>query len=125
MTGETSSQLVQSIAAAETGSTAEVRVHLSRTWLERDTFGRAARLFERFGMFRTAERNAVLIYVNLRKRKLALVGDEGWTGRVNDRFWNTLAEELGKDLAAHPPEKAVSFTVLALGEALRQLFPAK
>ena len=117
------SPILIALADAERGTTGEIRVHLSRRWIERDPFTRATALFREFGMGRTARRNAVLVYVNLRRRKFALVADEGITESVGARFWEKLSRELTVDLRSTHPENAVAMTVSRIGDALRKYFP--
>jgi uncharacterized membrane protein len=119
------SPILIALAEAESGSTGEIRVHLSRRWIERDPFARAAALFREFGMARTAKRNAVLVYVNLRRHKFAIAADEGINSAVGQRFWEKLSRELAVDLRSTHPEKAVAMTVTRIGEALKKHFPAE
>ena len=117
------SPILTALSEAERGSNGEIRVHLSRRWFERDPFGRATALFREFGMTKTAKRNGVLIYVNLKRHKFAIVGDEGITGVVGNRYWEKLGRELTVDLRSTHHENAVALTVLRVGEALRKHFP--
>ncbi|MGZ3699767.1 MAG: TPM domain-containing protein [Bdellovibrionota bacterium] len=117
------SPIIEAIAAAETGTTGEIRVHLSRRLIERDAFGRAQKLFKKFGMSRTTHRNGVLLYVNMRRRKFAIIGDEGIHKTVGQRYWEELAKNLGEDLRSTHLERAVAMAVLTIGETLRKFFP--
>ena len=74
-------------------------------------------------MTRTTKRNAVLIYLNLRKRKLAIVADEGMHQAVGQRFWEKLGRELRANLHSTYYENAVAITVREVGEALKKHFP--
>lgn len=116
-------RIVMAIAAAERGTTGEIRVHLSKRWIERNSMKRARRLFARFGMSQTPDRNAVLLYVNLRRRKLAVIGDLGIHSRVGERFWNQLASGLRADLRATHPENAIAIAVAKVGQELCRYFP--
>ena len=118
------SPILIALTESERGSTGEIRVHLSRRWLERDAFARAAKLFREFGMVKTAKRNGVLIYVNLRRHKFAIVGDAGITEVVGNRYWEKLGRELAVDLRSTHHENAVAMTVRRVGDALRKHFPA-
>jgi uncharacterized membrane protein len=115
--------IVRAIALAEAGTTGEIRVHLTRRLLEKDPFARALRLFERFGMSRTLQRNAVLLYVNLRRRKFAIVADQGLDQVLGQPYWRKLARQLTEDLRGTDPERAVALAVESLGEALKRHFP--
>jgi uncharacterized membrane protein len=124
LNGKKFSPIVQAIALAETGTTGEIRVHLSKRWFERDPYFRAVRLFTRFQMNNTSQRNAVLLYVNLRKKKFAVVGDTGVHQKVGQEFWENLAATLRQDLQSTHPERAISSAVETVGKALQKFFPA-
>lgn len=117
------SPIVQAIALAEAGTTGEIRVHLSRRFFEKDAYARAQRLFKRFGMSRTAQRNAVLLYVNLRRRKFAIIGDEGIHKNVGQEFWEKLARDLATHLRSTHPERAIALGVEEIGRVLKRFFP--
>lgn len=117
------SPIVQAITDAERASTGEIRVHLSRRWIEKDPFDRAFRLFHQFGMTKTRQRNAVLLYINLRKKKFAIVGDEGIHHVVGQRYWEELALHLKQDLQSTHIENAVALAVRTIGMTLKKFFP--
>lgn len=120
-----SDPIVRAIAISEAGTTGEIRVHLSKRLWEKDPYGRALRLFERFGMSRTSQRNAVLLYVNLRRRRFAIVGDQGIDQAAGQAFWKELARQLTEDLRATDPERAIAMAITSLGRELRDHFPAE
>ena len=69
-------RIEHAIAQAELTTSAELRVHLEDNCKE-DPLDRAAYLFEKLEMHKTALRNGVLIYVAFQDRKLAILGDAG------------------------------------------------
>jgi uncharacterized membrane protein len=123
-TAEKFSPIVQAIAEAEKATTGEIRVHLSRRLWDPDPYGRARRLFAEYGMTRTAQRNGVLLYINLRKRRFALVGDEGVHQTVGQKYWEDLAQALHEDLMSTHIENAVAIAVRTIGATLQRFFPA-
>ena len=74
-------------------------------------------------MDRTEKRNSVLLYFNLRKRKFAIVGDDGVHTALGQKYWEQLGRDLRENLHATHLERAVALTVKQLGEALRAFFP--
>ncbi len=122
--GNQQSPIVQAIAHAEAGTTGEIRVHLSRKWIEQNPMQRARTLFEQFGMHQTTHRNAVLIYVNLRRRKFAIFGDSGVNEVVGPHYWEQVATNLREHLRGTHPERAIAFSVQEVGEVLKKYFPA-
>ena len=120
----TRSPIVSAIARAERGTTGEIRVHLSRRRWDPDPFARAQKIFTQLGMFRTNQRNGVLLYVNLRKRKFAIIGDEGIHKAVGGRYWEELSQALRDDLHSTHLENAIALAVRTIGLTLARFFPA-
>jgi uncharacterized membrane protein len=120
------------IKAAESRTSAEIRVHLERRVPRRllrrrpDALARAQHVFRRLGMHRTAERHGVLIYVAVEERRLAVVGDEGIHGRVGDLHWNEVRDLMIETLRENgPPRRALERAIEALGRALAEHFPRR
>ena len=121
-------RIVQAIRAAEVNTSGEIRVYIQRGKLSADAVIAAQKRFQRLGMHRTTDRNAVLIYVAPRAHKFAVVGDkaihekrgENYWQRVvdlmrehfrNERFSDALVEaigDVGAALAAHFPKRSTS-----------------
>jgi uncharacterized membrane protein len=74
-------------------------------------------------MFRTTVRNGVLIYVNLRKKKFAIVADVGIYQVVGQDYWRRLGIELTEHLRSTQSEKAIALAVQSVGEVLRREYP--
>lgn len=117
------SPIVEAIREAESETTAEIRVHLSHRLIERDPFGRAVKLFQQYGMGRTTHRNAVLIYINFRRKKFAIIGDEGAHQALGQRYWEEMSRELKRNFASTHPENAIALAIRKLGERLSKDFP--
>src|SRR5574341_1335500 len=83
--------ITEAVRAAESRTSAEIRVHLDRrlprSFLGKRVDARARALFAKLGMHRTAARHGVLVYLALDDKKLAVVGDVGIHARVGDRHW--------------------------------------
>jgi uncharacterized membrane protein len=112
------------IASAEAGTSAEIRVHLDAR-CPGEALARAALVFERLGMHRTAARHGVLIYVSIEDRKLAVLGDRGIHERVGQAYWDGLVESV---LAHFRGERFRDGLVHAVGEVsavLRRHFPRR
>lgn len=120
---EESSPILKAIQEAEAGTTGEIRVHLSKRLFEKDPFKRALEIFNSYEMFRTRDRNAVLIYVNLKKRQFAIVGDHGLCQVVDPSAWRSLSHELSDHLRSTHPERAIASTVMSIGAILKKFFP--
>lgn len=122
---ETHSPIVDAIRDAENLSSGQIRVHLSKKWIESDPTARAQQLFDQYRMADTPSRNSVLIYVNLRKRKFAILGDAGINQAVEPHFWQKIALELTENLRSTQSERAIGFTVTSIGQTLKKYFPSQ
>jgi uncharacterized membrane protein len=112
----------RAIAEEEAHTSGEIRVHLDPRCSD-DPLHRARTVFTTLGMQRTAGRNAVLIYVSIEDRRLALVGDVGVAARVSSAFWTDRCADLAAQLHAGRAGEGLIATVHAVGQTLRRHFP--
>ena len=123
--------IVHAIVAAEAETSGEIRVHLerrvprSRDNKRGDVVRRAYEVFNHLGMNRAPERHAVLIFLALEDRKLAVVGDEGIHGRVGDPYWGRVRDLMVEKLRADAPRDALLAAILEVGRALQEHFPRR
>lgn len=125
---EEQAQLRAAIHAAEDRTSGEIRVHVERDLPRRgqaagDAYLRARELFARLGMHRTAARNGVLVYLALRSRALAIVGDEGLHARVGDAFWREVVAVMLPAFAQDRPAEGLAAGIAMIGERLKAHFP--
>jgi uncharacterized membrane protein len=88
LTAEQESEIVEAIRLAEENTSGEIRVHIEEK-SEKPPFERAKEVFNNLEMFKTEARNAVLFYVDVADKKLAIIGDEGIDKVVSADFWNS------------------------------------
>jgi len=81
------------IRQAELDTSGEIRVHVETTCTG-DVMDRAAKLFEKLNMHKTRLRNGVLIYLAIRNRKFAILGDVGINGVVPENFWDGIEADM-------------------------------
>jgi uncharacterized membrane protein len=124
--------VTRAIKAAESRTSAEIRVHLERRVPRRlllgpapDVMTRARHVFRRLGMHKTAERHGVLIYLAVEDRRFAVVGDEGIHGRVGDPHWHRVRDLMADKLRANAPREAIERGVVELGRALAEHYPRR
>jgi uncharacterized membrane protein len=124
--------IARAIRAAESRTSAEIRVHLERRVPRRlllgrrpDVVTRAHQVFRRLGMHRTAERHGVLVYLAVVDRRLAVVGDEGIHGRVGDSHWHRVRDVMVERLKSNAPREAIERAVEELGRALAEHYPRR
>ena len=101
----------------------EVRVFVESKCSYVDAIDRAAELFFKLQMQKTDDRNAVLVYVAMKDRQLAVFGDEGIHKRVGDEYWNTEVKKMISNFNRENYAKGISEVVKDIGVALTQHFP--
>ncbi len=121
--------ITRAIAAAESRTSAEIRVHLERRVPRRlfrrtpGALARAHEVFRHLGMHRAAERHGVLIYLAVEDRKLAVVGDAGIHGRVGAGHWHEVRDRMVDKLRAGAPREAIVGAIQETGRALAAHYP--
>src|SRR6266436_1546170 len=126
-------RIVQAIRDAESKASGEIRVYVQRGKLSADPLIVAQKKFQRLGMHKTRERNAVLIFLAPRAHKFAVVGDKAIHERCGEQFWQHVVSgmrthfqnekfshaivegigEVGKVLAAHFPRTSANANELS------------
>jgi uncharacterized membrane protein len=117
-------KIVAEIATAERNTSGEIRVFVSRQKPD-DALARARQRFEKLGMTRTRQRNAVLIYFAPLVRKFAVIGDSGVHEKCGLPFWEETVTEIGAHLREEHFTEAVLHAVRKVGAVLAQHFPAE
>ena len=74
-------------------------------------------------MHRTAARNGVLVYMAVRSRKFAVVGDEELHRRVGDGFWEDVVARMGEAFGEGRFVEGIEGGIGLIGEKLREFFP--
>ncbi|MBS1933336.1 MAG: TPM domain-containing protein, partial [Bacteroidetes bacterium] len=87
-TDEEQQEIVAAIASAEKQTSGEIRVYIENRCRFLDPIDRAAEAFYALKMENTEAHNAVLVYVAIKDRQLALYGDKGIHEKVGSKFWN-------------------------------------
>lgn len=118
------SPIVAAIAEAERGTTGEIRVHITKRLIEPNVFKRAQKVFTKLKMNETQQRNAILLYVNIKRHRFAIVGDQGIHAIVGKKYWEELSQGLTQDLQSTHYERAIAIAVKTLGETLKRYFPS-
>jgi uncharacterized membrane protein len=88
-----------------------------------DAIDRAAEVFLKLQMQKTVERNAVLIYVAIADRQLAVYGDEGIHTRVGQEYWDRAVKEMISSFNRENYAEGIRDCVAEIGEALHEHFP--
>lgn len=122
LTSEEQEKILSSIREAEKETSGEIRVHIDSTCSE-DVLDRAAWMFKKLGMEKTAERNGVLFYLAVKDRKFAVLGDAGINAKVPEGFWDCIKELLAANFREGKFGHGLSEGILLTGKQLKVHFP--
>jgi len=115
--------IVKAIRHAEQRTSGEVRVFVESRCSWMDAMDRAAEVFFTLKMEKTEQRNAVLVYIALKDRQLAVFGDEGIHQKVGSEYWNKVVGEMLATFNKDNYAKGIADCVIQIGEALTTHFP--
>jgi uncharacterized membrane protein len=118
-------RIIQTIRDSEAKTSGEIRVYIQRGKLSGDPLVAARKKFRRLGMQRTAERNAVLIFVAPRARKFAVVGDKAVHEECGDALWQRLVERMQTHFRDENFTDALVGAIAEIGHALAAHFPKR
>jgi uncharacterized membrane protein len=123
-TTEQQAQILAAVKEAENETSGEIRVHLETSCNE-DVLDRAAWIFKKLGMHRTAERNGVLFYLAVDDRKFAVIGDAGINSKVPAGFWDEVKALLLENFREGRFSDGLSEGIILAGTHLKKHFPHK
>jgi len=112
------------IKNAELDTSGEIRVHIENV-CEGEVLDRAAFVFKQLGMNKTDLRNGVLIYLAVKNRKFAIIGDSGINKVVPPDFWSEIKHKMLNHFRIDEFEKGLCEAVTSVGEQLKSYFPHK
>lgn len=119
---ENSARLVKAIETAEKNTSGEIRVHIE-SQCKSDPYLRAAYLFGKLDMFKTKDRNAILLYLAVNSRKFAIVGDSGINAKVGAEYWNEVKDQMLSDFRSGDFLGGMEKAILSVGDKLKVFFP--
>lgn len=122
-TAEEKQLIIQSVRLAEQMTSGEIRVYVEPRCSYMNAIDRAAEIFFRLGMQNTVDRNAVLVYVALKDKQLAIFGDKGIHEKVGDAFWNQEVQKMIQNFNRSNYAEGIIEVVTDIGRALKEHFP--
>jgi uncharacterized membrane protein len=114
--------IVRAIGEAEHATSGEIRVHIE-TSCKADVLDEAAWLFRKVGMHKTADRNGVLIYLALKDRKFAIIGDTGINSVVPLGFWDEIRDHMKNRFSENLFTEGLTEGIIMAGQQLKEHFP--
>jgi uncharacterized membrane protein len=116
-------RIVAAIAAAEARTSGEIRVFIQHGDLAGDALPLAEEKFLQLEMDKTAERNAILIFIKPRPQKFAVVGDAGVHAKCGAEFWQELVDKMRAHFKREEFTDALVEAIESAGALLARHFP--
>lgn len=120
---EQQQHIVSVIREAELQTSGEIRLFVESRCKSSDALQRAEGLFHELHMYETQQRNAVILYIAMKDKKLAVFGDKGIHDIVGDDYWNTTIQSLASYFADDRFEEGIIYAIKDIGEKLKIHFP--
>jgi uncharacterized membrane protein len=74
-------------------------------------------------MTKTAQRNGVLIFLAIKDKKFAVLGDVGINEKVPEGFWNDVVGIMAEHFRKNKFAEGISEATIRIGEKLKAYFP--
>jgi len=117
-------EIIEAICVAEKNTSGEIRVHLE-PHCKKDSFVRAEEVFNKLEMYKTSNRNGVLIYVAVEDHSIVIMGDQGINEKVPDNFWESTLNTIVEHFKNGAAKQGLIAGILKAGEQLKDYFPYK
>ncbi|MEY2828771.1 MAG: hypothetical protein RIQ33_629 [Bacteroidota bacterium] len=111
------------IQQAESNTSGEIRVYVENKCAHKNVLDRATECFYKLKMQNTQLKNGVLIYVAIKDKKFAIIGDSGINKVVGNNFWDSEKENMQSYFKQGKIIEGIEATVLKVGNQLKQYFP--
>jgi uncharacterized membrane protein len=116
-------QILAAIRDAEYATSGEVRLYIEPTCKTAVPLERAMAVFHSLKMDQTKDRNAVLLYIAMDSRKLAIYGDEGIHKIVGQDYWECTITQLSDQFKTGNIAGGIVEAVTDIGSKLQKYFP--
>jgi uncharacterized membrane protein len=114
--------VVAAIRRAELATSGEIRVHIE-VGAAAPALDVAKQVFHQLGMDKTADRNGVLILLEVDRREFAIIGDEGINKVVSEDFWDTERDVMQQHFRRGEFARGIELAIEQVGAKLKQFFP--
>jgi uncharacterized membrane protein len=119
---EEKKRIVDAIKEAELNTSGEIRVHIESR-CKGNVLDRAAYIFKKLKMHKTAQRNGVLFYLAYKDRKFAIIGDAGINSKVPENFWDEIKDRMAAKFKEGKFAEGLSEGIIESGNQLKKHFP--
>jgi uncharacterized membrane protein len=115
-------EITQAIMNAELDTSGEIRIHVENTFTG-DVMDRAALIFKQLGMNKTEQRNGVLIYLAVKNRRFAIIGDSGIHKVVPENYWDNIKAQMLNHFRDGRFADGLIEAITSTGDHLKKHFP--
>ncbi len=115
-------KIVEAIKQAEQNTSGEIKVHIENH-CRGDVEQRSLTVFNKLKLNETKLRNGVLIYLAIKDRKFAILGDKGINNVVENGFWNDVKDMMLSHFKEGNFTEGLEQGILRCGEKLKTYFP--
>ena len=116
-------QIVDAIRLAEKQTSGEIRIYVEGKNSFVDPLDRAKEIFFQLKMQNTEHRNAVLLYIAMDDKQLALFADEGIYQKTGEDYWNSAVKNMLANFTKENISNGIEQCVLQVGQTLKEKFP--
>lgn len=120
---EDKEQIVKAIRNAEKETSGEVRLYVESRNPMVNVMDRAGEIFFKLKMQDTADHNAVLLYIAMKDKELALFGDEGIYKKVGAEYWNSEVKSMIAHFSKENISNGIEQCIQHIGQTLKEKFP--
>jgi len=124
LTAEQKEDIRRAVLNAEMETSGEIRIHIENV-CHGDVMDRAAQVFHALGMDKTRLRNGVLIYLALKNRKFAIIGDAGLNALVPEDFWDGIKQIMLNHFRDGNFAEGLCEAIIIAGQHMGAHFPRK
>lgn len=111
------------IQQAETSTSGEIRIYVESRCSYVDAIDRAQELFVKLKMFETQQRNAVLLYLAMEDKQLAIFADSGIFQKTGKEYWNNQVKTMIAGFNQNDYVNSIVRVILEIGQTLSAAFP--
>ena len=120
---EDKEQIVKAIRNAEKETSGEVRIYVESRNPMVNVMDRAAEIFFKLKMQDTVDRNAVLLYIAMKDKELALFGDEGIYKKAGAEYWDNEVKNMIAQFSKENISNGIELCITHIGQTLKEKFP--
>ena len=115
-------QIVEAIRKAELNTSGEIKVHIEN-YCRGEVEERSLHVFKHLKLNKTKQRNGMLIYLAVKDKKFAILGDEGINKVAGDGFWNDVKDLMQSYFIEGRFAEGIEQGIQRCGEKLKAYFP--